>query len=78
MNFANRLSRSTEIRKDTTSISGALLFAQELLNMRRDRARKLVLDVSGDGPQTITAFLSKKHATGWLPTASSSMGCRSW
>ncbi|MEM9107563.1 MAG: DUF1194 domain-containing protein [Pseudomonadota bacterium] len=48
--FADRLSRSTELRKDTTSISGALLFAQELLNMRRGRARKLILDVSGDGP----------------------------
>lgn len=48
--FARRLSRPTKVRKDTTSISGAMLFAQELLNARRGRARKLVLDVSGDGP----------------------------
>ncbi len=50
LEFASRLSRPTQGRKDTTSISGALLFGQELLNMRRDTARKLVLDISGDGP----------------------------
>jgi hypothetical protein len=50
LDFANRLTRQTTRRKDTTSISGAMLFAQKLLTLRRDTARKLVLDISGDGP----------------------------
>ena len=50
LEFANQLTRETTRRKDTTSISGAMLFAQEMLNLRRATARKLVLDISGDGP----------------------------
>ena len=48
--FADLLSRNTTRKKDTTSISGAMLFAQRLLNKRRGLARRLVLDISGDGP----------------------------
>ena len=50
LEFASLLSRNTARRKDTTSISGAMLFAKRLLDMRRGTARRLVLDISGDGP----------------------------
>ncbi|MEX3011484.1 DUF1194 domain-containing protein [Hoeflea sp. TYP-13] len=48
--FAELLNKNTVRRLDTTSISGAMLFGQELLNLKRGKVGKLILDISGDGP----------------------------
>ncbi|MCP4314937.1 MAG: DUF1194 domain-containing protein [Hyphomicrobiales bacterium] len=48
--FAELLTRNTVRRLDTTSISGAMLFAQQLLDVQRGRVGKLIVDISGDGP----------------------------
>lgn len=53
--FAEELRRQPIRRISFTSISNALAFARELIRTNRFRARRHVIDVSGDGPNNAGA-----------------------
>ena len=48
--FADRLAKPTPVSSDRTSISNALLTARDLLLTNRFEGTRMVVDVSGDGP----------------------------